>query len=232
MRILIIEDNKDLCDGICFQLQHEGYTTDSCYTGEYALYYALQQSYDIIILDRMLPVMDGLSILKAIRGKNINVPVIMVTAMDRLHDRIDGLDSGADDYLVKPFAMEELLARIRALARRPSKIEQAELITYSNFELDVKKQLLRTAGKSSNLSKRETDLLEYFMRNPNQVLQREMILSHVWGPDNFVEEGNLDNYIHFLRRRLKSIVCAAQIKTIHRVGYCLEVYEGGLPHAT
>ncbi len=222
MRILIVEDNKDLCDGMCFQLENEGYTTDTCYTGEHALYYALQQSYDIIILDRMLPVMNGLSILKTIRQKNINVPVIMVTAMDSLHDRIDGLDSGADDYLVKPFAMEELLARIRALTRRPQKIEQTELLIFSNLELDVKKQLIKTPQKSSSLSKRETDLLEFFMRHPNQVLPRETILSHVWGSDNFVEEGNLDNYIHFLRRRLKSIVCTAQIKTIHRVGYCLE----------
>ena len=232
MRLLIIEDNKDLCDGMCFQLQHEGYTIDTCYTGEYALYYALQHSYDVIILDRMLPDIDGLSILKIIRQKNINVPVIMVTAMERLLDRIDGLDSGADDYLVKPFAMEELLARVRALARRPQKIEQTELLTYSDLELDVKKQLVRTAQKSSSLTKREADLLEFFMRNPNQVLPRETILSRVWGPDNFVEEGNLDNYIHFLRRRLKSIDCTAQIKTIHSVGYCLESCAGGQSHAT
>ncbi|BCN30204.1 response regulator transcription factor [Anaeromicropila herbilytica] len=226
MRLLIIEDNKDLCDSMCFHLQNEGYTTDSCYTGEHALYYALQQSYDVIILDRMLPVMDGLSILKSIRNKNINVPVIMVTAMDGLHDRIDGLDSGADDYLVKPFAIEELLARIRALARRPQKIEQTELLTFSNLILDVKGQSILADDKSCSLSKRETDLLEYFMRCSNQIISREIILSHVWGPDNFVEEGNLDNYIHFLRRRLKTVNGNVQIKTIHRVGYRLEELQG------
>jgi DNA-binding response OmpR family regulator len=222
MRLLIIEDNKDLCDSMCFHLQNEGYTIDTCYTGEHALYYALQQSYDVIILDRMLPVMDGLSILKSIRNKNINVPVIMVTAMDGLHDRIDGLDSGADDYLVKPFAIEELLARIRALARRPQKIEQIEQFTFSNLILDVKGQSISTSDTTCSLSKRETDLLEYFMRNNNQIISREIILSHVWGPDNFVEEGNLDNYIHFLRRRLKTVHAKVQIKTIHRVGYRLE----------
>lgn len=225
MRVLIIEDNKNLCDSICFQLQKEGYATDTCYTGENALYYAMQKSYDIIILDRMLPVMDGLSILKAIREKKINVPVIMVTAMDGLHDRVDGLDSGADDYLVKPFAMEELLARIRALTRRPQKIEQTDILKFADIELDVKQQNLQKDGKSCPLSKRENDLLEYFLRNSKQTLSREMILSHVWGPDNFVEEGNLDNYIHFIRRRLKTILSAAQIKTVHGVGYRLE--EGG-----
>jgi DNA-binding response OmpR family regulator len=203
-------------------LQKEGYTTDCCYTGEHALFYALQQSYDIIILDRMLPVMDGLTILKRIRQEEIYVPIIMVTAMDGLHDRVDGLDSGADDYLVKPFAMEELLARVRALARRPQKIESIELIHYSNLELDIKNQKLKSDLLSCSLSKRETDLFEYFMRNSNQVLPREIILSHVWGPDNFIEEGNLDNYIHFLRRRLKSISSLVQIKTIHSVGYRLE----------
>lgn len=207
---------------MCFQLQSEGYATDSCNTGEHALYYALQQSYDIIILDRMLPVMDGLSILKSIRKNNIHVPVIMVTAMDGLHDRIDGLDSGADDYLVKPFEMEELLARIRALTRRPHNIEQTEVLQYSNIELDVKKLSIKTESKFCSLSKREKDLLEYFMKHPKQILSREMIYRYVWGPDNFVEDGNLDNYIHFLRRRLKSIDADAHIKTIHSVGYCLD----------
>lgn len=231
MRILVIEDDKDLNDTVCFHIRNEGYEADACYSGEDALFYALQQSYDIIILDRMLPVMDGLSILKTIRQRNINVPVIMVTAMDGLHDRIDGLDSGADDYLVKPFAIEELLARIRALVRRPQKIEQIEVLTFSNFELDVRKQMVCNGRNICSLSKRETALLEYFMRYPNQILAREVILSHVWGPDSFVEPGNLDNYIHFLRRRLSSIKCTAQIKTIHSVGYRLEEVNEGISHA-
>lgn len=226
MRILIIEDNKDLCDSMCYQLQNEGYVTDTCYSGEDALFYAFKQSHDMIILDRMLPVLDGLTIIKKIREKNINIPVIMVTAMDGLHDRIDGLDSGADDYLVKPFAIEELLARIRALQRRPQKIQQTEILLFSNLELDLNKLSIKTEKKSCTISKRESELLEYFMRNSKQPLTRDKILSHVWGPDHFVEEGNLDNYIHFLRRRLKSVSSKAQIKTIHRVGYCLEEIIG------
>lgn len=222
MRILLIEDDKDLSEALSFRLQKENYSTDICASGEDALYYVDSQSYDMIILDRMLPVMDGLSILKVIRKKDIHVPVIMVTAMDGLFDRVDGLDSGADDYLVKPFAIEELLARIRALARRPKKIEQTEVLSFSDLELDSKKQTIKNKDKICALSKRETALMEFFMQNPGRVLNRELILSHVWGPDNMVEEGNLDNYIHFLRRRLSSISSCVQIKTMHRVGYYFE----------
>lgn len=222
MRILIIEDNEALCEAICFHLQNEGYRTDICQTGEDALYYALNPSYDVIILDRMLPIIDGLTILKKIRQTQLPVPVIMVTAMDGLGDRIDGLDSGADDYLVKPFAMEELLARIRALSRRPPKIAPIGLITFSDLSFDVQEQRLNSGQSSCSLSKRETELLEFFMKNPNQVLPRERILSHIWGLDHFVEDGNLDNYIHFLRRRLSYVGSNVQIKTVHRVGYRLE----------
>lgn len=222
MRILIIEDNVALCEAMCYHLQNEGYLTDLCHTGEDALYYALNPCYDLIILDRMLPVMDGLTILRTLRQKQLPVPVIMVTALDQLSDRIDGLDSGADDYLVKPFAMEELLARIRALTRRPAAIVDQHRLKFSDLSLDVLEQQLSTGQSICQLSKRETELLEYLMRHPNQVLSREIILSHVWGLDHFVEDGNLDNYIHFLRRRLSHVESSARIKTIYRVGYRLE----------
>lgn len=222
MRILIVEDDKELCDAVSFQLSNEGYAVDICNDGSDALLFAVQQSHDIIILDRMLPNVDGLSILNTIRNKGIFTPVIMVTAMNGIGDRIDGLDSGADDYLVKPFAMEELLARIRALSRRPQRIENLELLNFSDMTLNVTQQTTFCHNKSCSLSKRETALLEFFMRNHNQTLSREIILSHVWGPNTFVEDGNLDNYIHFLRRRLKTIDCLAQIKTIRSIGYRLE----------
>lgn len=222
MRILMIEDNKDLCDGVIFHLEKAGYKADACYTGENALYYALSNSYDLIILDRMLPAMDGLTILRHIREKKVATPVIMVTAMDGVNDRIGGLDAGADDYLVKPFLVDELLARVRALLRRPPSIENTEILLYNALSLNTAKQILSVGEKNCTLSKKETELLEYFMRNKNQVLPRETILSHVWGSDNFVENGNLDNYIHFLRRRLKTLNSSVQIKTIHRIGYCLE----------
>lgn len=222
MRILMIEDDKDLCQVVSLQLTSEGYDIDTCFNGEDGLGFALQQSHDILILDRMLPVINGLTILQTIRNKGIATPIIMVTAMNGIGDRIDGLDSGADDYLVKPFAVEELLARIRALSRRPPKLETINMLHIANTSLDVNKQTVKTAEKSCSLSKRETQLLEFFIRNQNQILPREMILLHVWGPNTFVENGNLDNYIHFLRRRLKTIESLAQIKTIHSIGYRLE----------
>jgi len=223
MRLLVIEDNKDLCDSICFHLKSEGYITDCCYTGETALYYALQNSYDVIILDRMLPGMDGLSILKEIRNHKLAAPVIMVTAMSQINDRIDGLDAGADDYLVKPFDITELLARIRALARRPSKIVEIHQLTVDNLTLDTDTKCMSTPMKSMNLAKRESNLLEILMKHVNQTLPRELLMTHVWGPDAFVEQGNLDNYICFLRRHLKSIQANVTVKTIHCVGYQLAV---------
>lgn len=222
MRILIIEDDKKLCDTIQFDLQQEGYQVDGCYSGEDALYYAKKISYDIILLDRMLPVMDGLSILHKIRSLGIATPVIMVTAMDGIDDRIDGLDAGADDYLVKPFAMEELSARIRALIRRSKKIKDKNILIFGTTVLDVAKLQLQCGDNLCSLSKREGELMEYFMSNQKQVILRENIFFHVWGPDHIVEEGNIDNYIYFLRRRLKSIESSLQIKTIPKVGYCLE----------
>lgn len=226
MRVLMIEDDKDLCDAVSYQLKEDGYAIDVCHNGADALFYAMQGSYDAIILDRMLPELDGLSILKRIRLKNITTPVIMVTAMDGITDRIDGLDSGADDYLVKPFDVMELSARIRALVRRPPKIERTELLGFSDLTLDAGRRILSSPAKSCSLSKRESDLMEYFIRNAEQNLPREILISHVWGPDHFIEDGNLDNYIHFLRRRLKSVQGHAQIKTIRSVGYRLEAVSG------
>lgn len=222
MRILLIEDDKELCDAVQVQLENEGYTVDLCHNGEEALLFALAASHDMIILDRMLPKVDGLTILHSIRKKGITTPVIMVTAMNDIGDRIDGLDSGADDYVVKPFDVEELKARIRALFRRPKAIEDIEQLNYANIILDTNKKLLKSPTGSCSLSKRESSLLEYFIRNKNRTLPREQILSHVWGPNSFVEDGNLDNYIHFLRRRLKAVNSDANIITIHSVGYRLE----------
>lgn len=222
MRILIVEDDCDLCEAVILQLENEGYQADACHDGEDALYYIEQTSYDIILLDRMLPGMDGITILNTIRQKKIFTPVLMVTAMNAIGDRIGGLDSGADDYLVKPFAIGELLARIRALARRPLRIERTELLQLGSICLYPGKRLLKGQTQSITLSKRESELMEFFLRNSGQILSRSQILSHVWGPDTFVEDGNIDNYIHFLRRRLRALDADIAIKTIHSIGYRLE----------
>lgn len=223
MRILVIEDDKELCDTMAYHLKREGYEADTCYRGDEADFYLNEKTHDAIILDRMLPGMDGVTLVEKVRNMGSFVPVIMVTAMNGINDRIDGLDAGADDYLVKPFAMEELLARIRALLRRPVKMVNTEEITFGNLILDSQLHILKNNTEEVSLSKKETLLLEFFMRNKNQVLSRNQILSKVWGMDNFVEEGNIDNYIYFVRRRLNAVKSNVKIKTIHGVGYRMEM---------
>jgi DNA-binding response OmpR family regulator len=222
MKVLLIEDDKDLCEALSFKLKKEGYDVDVCFCGDEAIYYGNTMSYDIIILDRMLPFIDGLTILQTLRKNRITIPIIMVTAMNGINDRIDGLDAGADDYLVKPFDIGELLARIRALSRRPRAIESNTIVKFSNFSLETDKHLLAADLKTVTLSNKESCLLEFFIRNHSQILTRELLLARVWGIDSFVEDGNLDNYIYFVRRRLKAAGCEARIKTIHSVGYQLE----------
>ena len=191
MRILLVEDDKELCDAIKLQLERAGYETDCCGQGQEAFYYASEYPYDVIILDRMLPQMDGLGVLGGLRRMNITTPVIITTALDGINDRIDGLDAGAD--------------------------------ACSNISLDPEKRELTGPLGTLQLSKRESALMEYLIRNTGQVLPRGLILSYIWGPDSDVEEGNLDNYIYFLRRRLKSIGALPQIKTVHGIGYRLEI---------
>lgn len=222
MRILVIEDDKKLCSILEYQLKKSGIDADFCHDGEEAVLYGTKQTYDVIMLDRMLPGMEGIAVLEQLRKHKVATPVIMVTAMDQLKNRIEGLDSGADDYLTKPFEVEELLARIRALARRPGKIENIDNLYFSDFHLDLGKMLLLCGEKSCGLSKREGDLLAFFIKNKGQILTRELILTRVWGADSFVTDGNLDNFIYFLRKRLKDVESRAVIKTVRSVGYQLE----------
>ncbi len=223
MRILLVEDDKILCSTVAMQLEQAGYQVDQCYRGDDALYYATEYPYDVLILDRMLPSLDGLSLLQAIRQKSVMTPVIITTALDGVGDRIDGLDAGADDYLVKPFAVEELLARIRAVTRRPGRTADTTTLTFGSLSLELTRE--GAASETVTLSGRESSLLEYLMRNAGRTLPRNAILSYVWGPDSEVEAGNLDNYIYFLRRRLKALHGNAKIQTVHGVGYRLEEFH-------
>lgn len=223
MRILIIEDDRSLAQTLQFQLERNHFETDVCYDGEEGLHFIEQQSHDLILLDRMLPVLDGTSVLKITREKNISTPVIFVTALGALNDKITGLDWGADDYLVKPFDFEELLARIRCILRRPSKWEGSKPLELGDLSYDIEQKKLSCGDLSCSLSAREGSLMEFFLRNPGQTIPRTSLLSKVWGPDAEVEDGNLDNYVYFLRRRLKSLKSSAQLKTIRGIGYQLEV---------
>lgn len=222
MRILLVEDDRQLNKTLSFQLEAEGFLVDSCFDGDEACYYGEQNIYDLILLDRMLPYMEGTQVLTAMRKKGISTPVIMLTALGSLEDKVTGLDLGADDYLVKPFAIEELLARIRCIARRPNTLNDTNILSLSDITWRMDESILSGPSGSCTLSKREAALMETFLRRKDQVLSRNILLLKVWGPDSDVEEGNLDNYIHFLRRRLEGVGSHLQIKTIRGIGYCLQ----------
>ena len=223
MRILMVEDDQALCAAVDIHLRQQGYTVDYAHTGEDGLHFALQNAYDLILMDRMLPELDGLEAVRTLRSRGFSTPVLMLTALDGVPDRVDGLDAGADDYLAKPFAAEELLARIRALSRRPRQWESTSRLSAGDLELDTELAALRGPAGACSLSRREKQLLELFLRNAGQTLTRELLLSRVWGPDAPVEDGNLDNYIHFLRRRLRTVGRAVRLATGRSGGYRLEV---------
>lgn len=226
MRILLVEDQEKLNQSLKFQLQKEGFLVDSCMDGDDACYYIEQQIYDLILLDRMLPGMDGLTILKEMRKRNDTTPVLLLTALGTLQDKVEGLNLGADDYLVKPFAFEELLARIRCIARRPKKLEHEFVLAFCDITLHTQSYVLASPSGSCILSQKEAALLEVFLRNPNQTLSRSLLLNKVWGPESDVEDGNLDNYIYFLRRRLKAVSDMVILKTVRGTGYHMEENRG------
>lgn len=230
MKILLVEDDVNLKDNLSFYLTKEGYRVESCADGEEALYLVSESAPDLILLDRMLPGRDGISVLREIRRKMIHTPVLMLTALGTLADRVDGLDCGADDYLVKPFAMEELMARIRSLTRR-SGLADTDVSSGASGELHLALDdlclnplLHELKGPDGlvTLSNRESALLEYLMQNAGRVLSRGQLLLKVWGAESEVEDGNLDNYIFFLRRRLKALASGVVITTVRGVGYRLE----------
>lgn len=221
MRILLIEDDENLCDTLKFQLEKELHEVDICHDGRDGLDLFVQDAYDLILLDRMLPTMNGLLVLKKAREHGITTPVILLTALGELYDRIEGLDSGADDYIVKPFAFEELLARIRSLGRRTGRWEEHALLQYGDISYDCNQRILTGPTGNIQLSGREGRLLEVFLKDTETTLRRMVILSRVWGADAEVEEGNLDTYIHFLRKRLAFIGSTLSLTTVRGIGYLL-----------
>lgn len=221
MRILLAEDDEKLNETLVYGLTQAGFIVDACFDGEDALFYGEQNIYDVILLDRMLPLMQGTDVLTALRQKGVTSPIILITALGTLSDKVTGLDLGADDYLVKPFAQEELLARIRCVTRRPRRIVDEGTLSLSDISWLPAENRLTGPAASCTLSKREAALLETFIKSGGATLPRSLLLLKVWGPDSNVEEGNLDNYIHFLRRRLKAVGSVLTIKTVRGVGYSL-----------
>ena len=221
MRILLIEDDRALCAALQPTLTGAGYTVDTCHDGADGRELLCGGSYDVCILDRMLPGLDGLSLLRAARAKGCITPVLMLTALSGINDRVDGLDAGADDYLGKPFDTRELLARLRALTRRPGTSAETAMHC-GDVTLDAAQLTLTGPRASVGLTKRECDLLEALLRAPGQLQSRSALLARVWGPLAEVEDANLDCYIHFIRRRLNTVDSTVKIVTVRGSGYKAE----------
>lgn len=223
MKILLLEDDLELCSSIQSELTQNDYMVDVCNDGETAILYALhtEYSYDLAIVDRMLPIIDGLAIIKAMRKKGIQIPVIIITGMAALNEKIEGLDGGADDYLSKPFHIQELLARVRALTRRPAEIKTDNKLQYADLSFDKSNRELACCQKSVFLTAKESGLLFVLMQSPETLFSREQLILKIWGTSSDVEQGNVDNYISFLRKRLRELQSTCKIKTVYGVGYSL-----------
>ncbi|MEF9895797.1 MAG: response regulator transcription factor [Clostridia bacterium] len=222
MRLLMIEDDVALTRAVLTVLEKADYQAKACFSGDVGLQEALAGAYDIILLDRMLPGLDGVRIARALRAGGVNAPILMLTALAGLGDRVDGLDAGADDYLVKPFAMDELLARLRALSRRPAAWTRETRIAFGDLSLDPDSRTLTGPAGACPLSARECDLLACLMRAKGQTAARQALFNGVWGAQAEVEDGNLDSYVHFVRRRLTAVGSRARLKTAYGTGYRLE----------
>ena len=225
MRILVVEDEERMASFIKRGLKEEHYVVDVAANGERALFLSEVNPYDLIVLDIMLPDKDGLSICKELRSKKINVPILILTARDSLRDKVVGLDAGADDYLAKPFAFEEFLARVRALLRRPATAKTTKLVI-GDLELDQLSHTVQRAGKKILLTSKEYSLLEYLMLNAHQIVTRTMISEHVWNEDFDSLTNIFDVYIHRLRSKIDKGFKRQLIRSVRGVGYSVSDKEG------
>jgi two-component system response regulator MprA len=222
-RILIIEDDEAIVRVLRRSLAYEGYTIDAAFDGETGLTLARDAHPDMVILDWMLPGMDGLEVCQRLRGGD-NLPILMLTAKDTVSDRVQGLDAGADDYMVKPFQLDELLARVRALLRR-TQPDRVAVLNFADLVLDTSTRQALRKGRIISLTAKEYDLLELFLRHPRQVLTREMIFDRVWGYDFGGESNVLDVYIRYLRQKLEAEGEQRLLHTVRGVGYVLRESE-------
>ena len=228
MRILIVEDEMSLAELVANRLKKEKYTVDICNDGEEGLYNALMDIYDLILLDIMLPNVDGIEILKEIKKNNIKSKVIMLTAKSELEDKLLGFSIGANDYIAKPFHIDELVARVNA-SLRIDRVKDKTL-EFGDLILDLKTSdiINKNNNEKINIINKEFQLLEYFMNNPNQVLSKEMIYDKVWGLDNDSISNNLEAYLSFIRKKLKLINSNVNIKSLRNLGYKMEYNNEGI----
>ena len=224
MKILIVEDEEGLREALIRTLGSEGYLADGAADGDEGYQLICTGLYDLVLLDIMLPVYDGLEVLRRIRKQGMDVPVILLTARSTIEDKVGGMDLGADDYLTKPFAMPELLARIRMVSRRGAGSAADHRLRAGDLVLDTQTYTLSCANndRSVRLGAKEYQLMEYLMRNADQVLSREQITQRVWGYDADAEYNNVDVYVSFLRKKIKFVQSAAKISAVRGVGYELE----------
>jgi DNA-binding response OmpR family regulator len=222
MRVLLIEDEHKIARALQKALEQETYAVDIAYDGDEGYSMALDEPYDIAIIDRMIPgAYDGIAIVKAMRQENIHIPVLFLSALDSAKDKTEGLNAGADDYLAKPFALEELLARVRALLRRPSEL-QPDVLKVGDLELNTITNEVRREGQLIPLTGKEYALLEYLLRNPERPISKEVIISHVWNYDADILPNTVEVYIKYLRNKVDKPFGKPMIQTIRGFGYKLE----------
>ena len=222
MRVLIVEDEVRLASTLQDLLELNGYTADVCHDGEAGLDNALSAIYDVILLDVMLPTLDGFTVLRRLRAEGNATPVLMLTARSELSDRVEGLDCGADYYLTKPFEPKELLACIRALTRRQPELRNTDVLEYGDLKLIKNSFTLSCGDRSLRLSRKEFDMMELLMLNRELVITKENLLLKIWGYESDAEDNNVEVYVSFLRKKLEHLHSTVKIKTIRMVGYCLE----------
>jgi DNA-binding response OmpR family regulator len=223
MRILIVEDEEHLADLVAEVLGREGHTAEIASDGRSALARALTEDFDLLVVDWMLPDLDGTQVVKRLRAAEVRVPILMLTARAQVEDRVEGLDAGADDYLPKPFAFPELLARVRALARRPPENETEEtVLTAGDIALDPIRHEVRRAGERVDLTAKEFALLATLMQRPGQVFTRSVLLDTVWGGTTGAYTNVVDLYIHYLRKKLDAGEEPSRIRTVHGAGYTFD----------
>ncbi len=222
MRILVVEDEHKIANSIKKGLEQESYAVDTAFTGTQGLDMATTEEYDLIILDVLIPGVDGITICKKLREQNIHTPILMLTAKGQIQDKVEGLDAGADDYLTKPFAFEELLARVRALVRRPHQ-SIGTTLRVEDLSLDTTTYTVQRANKPIRLSSREFALLEYLLRHPNQIVTKEQIIAHVWNYDANILPNTVEVYIGYLRNKINKPFAGLPelIHTIRGFGYKL-----------
>ena len=225
MRILIIEDEYSLADAIAETLKKENFIVDTITDGEEGEYEALTNIYDLILLDIMLPNRNGFEILRNLKEKKINTPIIILTAKSEIYDKLNGLENGADDYITKPFHMRELVARVKVVLKRKTNIEDTNILEFGDLKLELDTGKLSCNNNEISINGKELDLLEILLLNKTQIMNREILANKIWGYNSETEYNNVEVYISFLRKKIKLLKSNVKIKAIRGIGYKLEVED-------